>query len=68
MYKYGRVIKLNLDGRINKVLVEYRIADEVVMRQVEPNIKDLVLILGCEEIGFNTLEHYLASWVQQKHL
>ena len=68
VYKYGRVIKLNVDGRINKVLVEYRNADEVVMRQVERNIKDLVLILGCEEIGFNTLEHYLASWVQQKHL
>ncbi len=68
VYKYGRVIKLNVDGRINKVLVEYRNADEVVMRQVERNIKDLVLILGCEEIGFNTLEHYLASWVQRKHL
>ena len=67
-YKYGRVISINVDGRINKTLVEYRNADEVKMRQVERNIKHLVLILGCEEVEFNTLEHYLAIDVQRKHL
>lgn len=68
VYKYGRVVETCLEGRINKVLIEYRNADEVVMRQVPRNIKDLVLILGCEEIGFNTREHHLASWVQRKYL
>ena len=67
-YKYGRVISINVGGRINKTLVEYRNADEVKMRQVERNIKHLVLILGCEEVEFNTLEHYLAIDVQRKHL
>jgi hypothetical protein len=67
-YRYGRVIATKVDGRVNKVVVEYRIADEVVMRKVERNIKDLVLILGTDEISFNSTEHQLASWIQQKYL
>ena len=68
IYKYGRVIATNVEGRINKTLIEYRNADEVKMRQVERNIKHLVLILGCEEVEFNTIEHYLAVGVQRKYL
>ena len=67
-YKYGKIIETNVDGRINKVLVEYRNADECVKRKVERNIKDLVLILSSDEIDFNSAEHQLASWVQQKYL
>ncbi len=53
---------------LNKVIVEYRNADECVKRKVERNIKDLVLILSSDEIDFNSTEHQLASWVQQKYL
>ena len=68
VYKYGRVIETCVDGRINKVTVEYRNPDEVVKRRVHRNIKDLVLILGSDELDFNTNEHRLAIEIQQKFL
>ena len=67
-YKYGRVIQTYVQGRLNKVLIEYRNHDEVVMRNVQRNIKDLVLIVATDEIPFNTKEHQLAAKVQQKYL
>ena len=67
-YKYGRVVETHVDGRANKVKVSYRNSDEVLMRTADRNIKDLVLILGSDEIDFNTHEHQLASRIQQKYL
>ena len=67
-YKYGKIVETNVDGRINKVVVEYRNYEEVVKRRVERSIKDLVLILASDEIDFNSKEHQLASYIQQKYL
>ena len=67
-YKYGRICNTSVDGREDKVTISYRNATEVVMRTVDRKIKDLVLIIGSDELDFNTYEHQLASWVQQKYL
>ena len=57
-----------MDGRFNKVNIEYKNADETVKRRVQRNIKDLVLILGAEEIDFNSVEHQLAATIQERYL
>ena len=67
-YKYGRICSTNVDGREDKVTISYRNATEVVMRTVDRKVKDLVLIIGSDDLDFNTYEHQLASWVQQKYL
>ena len=67
-YKFGRVIEINVDGRDNKVKVEYHNATEVVRRVAIRSVKDLVLIKGINEIDFNSHEHCLVASLQQKYL
>ena len=67
-YQYGRVVELHVDGRANKVLVEYQNSNEVVKRKTTRNVKDLVLIHSSDELDFNTSEHMLAAAIQQKYL
>ena len=67
-FKYGRIIRTDVDGRVNKVRIKYRNADEVVMREVERNIKDVILIIGVDEIDFNTSDHYTAVALQERYL
>ena len=67
-YRYGKVIEVNVDGRVNKTRIKYRNADEVVFREVIRNVKDLILILGSGDIDFNTQEHYLQSVIQKRYL
>ena len=67
-YKYGRVVKINLDGRPNKILIKYRNAGEAIYREVERNVKDVILIQAASEIDFNTTEHKLAASIQRKYL
>jgi hypothetical protein len=67
-YKYGRITATFVDGRINKCTVEYRNSDEVVIRSVDRTVDNLVLIVGSNEVDFNSYEHQLASWIQQKYL
>ena len=67
-YKYGRILDTNVDGRPNKVKIEYRNANEVVKRIVDRNVKDVVLIKGSNEIDFNSPEHCIAAGIQQKYL
>ena len=67
-HKYGRILSTNVDGRPNKVRIIYKNHSETIMREVERNIKDVVLIRGSNEIDFNTVEHYLAARIQRKYL
>ena len=67
-FKYGRIMRTDVDGRVNKVRIKYRNADEVVMREVERNIKDVILIIGVDEIDFNTSDHYTAVALQERYL
>lgn len=64
--KYGRVIATMVDGRQNKVKVEYQNAGEAVKRIAERSVKDLIKIKGVEEVDFNTREHHLAAAIQRK--
>ena len=45
-YKFGRIIGTGIDGRANKVKIQYRNASEAIFRTVDRNVKDLVLIKG----------------------
>ena len=67
-YKFGRVIQVNVDGRQNKIRIRYRNSIEVVHREVDRNVKDVVLLHGSNEIDFNSIEHQLAATVQAKYL
>ncbi len=67
-YKFGRVIEIEVDGRINKVKVKCRNASERVYREVLRNVKDLVLIDSVNDINFNSPSHYLAASLQRKYL
>ena len=67
-YRFGRVIKIDVDGRQNKVRIRYRNAAETVFREVDRQVKDVVLIQGSEELNFNSREHCLAASIQQKYL
>ena len=67
-YRFGRVIKIDVDGRQNKVRIRYRNAAETVFREVDRQVKDVVLIQGSEELDFNSREHCLAASIQQKYL
>ena len=67
-YKFGRVIQTDIDGRKNKIKIRYRNASEVISREVERSVKDVVLIHGTNEIDFNTQEHYLAAEIQSRYL
>ena len=66
-YKFGRIIELCVDGRDNKVRVEYQNSNECVKRTCTRNIQNLVLILGEDEVAFNTVEHHMAACVQRKY-
>ena len=68
LYKFGRVVQLCVDGRQSKVQVEYQNATESVRRNVIRSIQNLVLILGVNDISFNTYEHHVAAWAQRKYL
>ena len=67
-FKFGRIVATMVDGRQNKVRVQYQNATEAVKRIVERSVKDLVLIKGADEIDFNCHEHQLASAIQQRYL
>ena len=67
-YKFGRIKDVDVEGRGNKVRIVYRNNDETVMREIERSIKDVVLILGVDEIDFNTTEHCIAATIQRKYL
>ena len=60
------IVETCLDGRDNKVLVEYQNSTEAVKRRVARNIQNLVLILGVDEISFNTYKHFQATYAQSK--
>ena len=64
--KYGRIVATMVDGRQNKVKVEYQNASEAVKRIAERSVKDLIKIKGVDEVDFNTREHQLASAIQRK--
>lgn len=68
VYKYGRILEVFVEGRANKVAVEYRNATETVNRTVYRNVSNLVLILGSDEISYNTYEHSVAAMAQRKYL
>ena len=65
-YQYGRVKELFVDGRANKVLLEYQNSNEVVKRKTTKNVKDLA-VMNSNELDFNTSEHMLAAAIQQKY-
>ena len=67
-YKFGRIIGTGIDGRANKVKIQYRNASEAIFRTVDRNVKDLVLIKGIDEIDFNSDSHRLAASIQRKFL
>ena len=67
-YKYGKITDTNIDGRQNKVAIRYRNFTETVAREVERNIKDVVLIVGINEVDFNSQEHFLAAHIQGRYL
>ena len=68
VYKYGRIVEVFVEGRQNKVLVEYTNATESVKRTVHRSVSNLVLILGSNEISYNTYEHSVAAMAQRKYL
>jgi hypothetical protein len=67
-YKFGRIIGTGIDGRANKVKIQYRNASEAIFRTADRNVKDLVLIKGIDEIDFNSESHCLAASIQRKFL
>jgi hypothetical protein len=67
-YRYGRIIKTDVHGRGNKVRIRYRNSSEAISREVDRNVKDIVLIQGSDEIDFNSLEHCLAANIQKRYL
>lgn len=68
VYKFGRIIEIDIHGRQNKVKVQYQNYNESVKRTVYRNVQNLVLILSSCEISMNTYEHFAASWAQKKYL
>ena len=68
VYKFGRIIEVFLDGRPNKVLIEYQNSTECTKRRVERNVQNLVLILSVNEISLNSYELHQAAYAQRKFL
>jgi hypothetical protein len=55
-FKYGVIVEVMVDGRLNKVRIKYRNSKEVVYRETTRNVRDIVIIMDLEDLDFNTME------------
>ena len=67
-YKFGKIAAVNVDGRPNKITIKYRNAQEVNPREVDRNIRDVVLIRSINDVDFNNPENWIAQEAQRKYL
>lgn len=67
-FKYGLVEETEVHGRPNKIRIKYRNPGETIFREAERSIQNVTLIIGINDVDFNTSEHYIVAALQRRHL
>ena len=67
-WKYGKVTEILVDGRKGKVKIQYKNSSEVVWREVDRHVSQVVLLVSLDDLFLNTREHKIALEAQRRVL